>query len=370
VDDNLVTLAIHTFRKADEIKTFLESEGVGVYLQNINPIRPVVSAGVRVRISETDLPRALSLIENSEFSGDIDPRTKLRKEKRVLIPVDFSDYSVHACETGFEYASRAGLKVDILHVFLSPTQTESPLWGESFVMQGKNEEKNAAFVNEAREEFRRFEAFVKQQIADGRWADAQFNCIFREGLPEEEITAWCDEFYPALVVMGTRGKSRKGAELIGSVTAEVLETVRVPLLAIPEKTPFRHLSDVRRIAFGTNFGQKDLIAFDNLVKLLSNYEIEYCLFHLTNRPDVWSEIKLAGIKEYFSAQYQNIPIRYSIIDTKNYFILPLDRFIRQENIDIIALPIYRRNILSRLFNSGTARKMLFHTDTPVFAVRG
>ena len=38
--------------------------------------------------------------------------------------------------------------------------------------------------------------------------------------------------------MGTRGKSQKDIDLIGSVTAEVIERSRVPVLAIPENTPF------------------------------------------------------------------------------------------------------------------------------------
>ena len=38
--------------------------------------------------------------------------------------------------------------------------------------------------------------------------------------------------------MGTRGKSQKDMDLIGSVTGEVIEVNRVPVLAIPENVPF------------------------------------------------------------------------------------------------------------------------------------
>ena len=49
MEDKLVTLAIHTFEKAQILKTMLETEGIEVYIHNVNQIQPVVSAGVRVR---------------------------------------------------------------------------------------------------------------------------------------------------------------------------------------------------------------------------------------------------------------------------------------------------------------------------------
>ena len=49
MEDKLVTLAIHTFEKAQILKTILETEGIEVYIHNVNQIQPVVSAGVRVR---------------------------------------------------------------------------------------------------------------------------------------------------------------------------------------------------------------------------------------------------------------------------------------------------------------------------------
>ena len=65
MEDKLVTLAIHTFEKAQILKTMLETEGIEVYIHNVNQIQPVVSAGVRVRIKESDLPHALRIIEDS-----------------------------------------------------------------------------------------------------------------------------------------------------------------------------------------------------------------------------------------------------------------------------------------------------------------
>ena len=56
-EEKLVTLAIHSYEKAQILKSLLETEGIEAYLHNVNQIQPVISAGVRVRIKETDLPQ-------------------------------------------------------------------------------------------------------------------------------------------------------------------------------------------------------------------------------------------------------------------------------------------------------------------------
>ena len=43
----------------------LENEGIETYIHNVNQIQPVVSSGVRLRIKESDLPRALK--NNGKF---------------------------------------------------------------------------------------------------------------------------------------------------------------------------------------------------------------------------------------------------------------------------------------------------------------
>ena len=40
MEDKLVTLAIHTFEKAQILKTILETEGIEVYIHNVNQIQP------------------------------------------------------------------------------------------------------------------------------------------------------------------------------------------------------------------------------------------------------------------------------------------------------------------------------------------
>ena len=70
MEDKLVTLAILTYAKAQILKNVLANEGIESYIHNINLIQPIISTGVRVRIKESDLPKALSIIESSAWLAE------------------------------------------------------------------------------------------------------------------------------------------------------------------------------------------------------------------------------------------------------------------------------------------------------------
>ena len=109
MEDKLVTLAILTYSKAQILKNVLEGEGIEAYIHNVNLIQPVISSGVRIRIKESDLPRALKIIESSTWLADDVVKEQVpdnhHREKKILVPVDFSGYSQKACEFAFNFAA-------------------------------------------------------------------------------------------------------------------------------------------------------------------------------------------------------------------------------------------------------------------------
>ncbi|WP_071149622.1 MULTISPECIES: universal stress protein [Bacteroides] len=371
MEDKLVTLAILTYAKAQILKTILEDEGIETYIHNVNQIQPVISSGVRVRIKESDLPHALKIIESSAWLSEDVVGGKVSQTKstsnKVLIPVDFSGYSMKACEFGFNYAQNTGAEVVLLHVYFTPIYSTSLPYGDIFNYQLSDDENVKTILQKVHAELNGLLDKVKEKIASGQFPNVKYMCVLREGIPEEEILRYVKDCCPRIVIMGTRGKNQKDLDLIGSVTAEVIERSRVPVLAIPENTPFRQFSEVKHIAFITNFDQRDLIAFDSLIASFKSFRFSVSLIHLSGIKDTWDEIKLGGIKEYFHKQYPQLDIHYDVVQDDD-LLNNLEQYIEKENIDIIALTSYRRNIFYRLFNPSIARKMIFHSDTPMLVL--
>ena len=366
MEDKLVTLAILTYTKAQILKNVLENEGIETYIHNVNQIQPVVSSGVRLRIKESDLPRALKITESSTWLsesivGEKEPEIE-NKSNKILIPVDFSNYSMKACEFAFNLAKTKNAEVILLHVYFTPIYASSLPYGDVFNYQTGDEETVKTIIHKVHSDLNALSAKIKEKIASGEFPDIKY-------IPEEDILRYAKAQRPAVIIMGTRGKNQKDIDLIGSVTAEVIDRSHTTVLAIPENTPFKKFSEVKHIAFITNFDQRDLIAFEAFFNTWKSFHFSVSLIHLTESKDTWNEIKLAGIKEYFHKQYPGLEIHYDVVMNDN-LLKGLDQYIKNNQIDIITLTSYKRNIFARLFNPSIARKMLFHSDTPLLVING
>ena len=226
MEDKLVTLAILTYTKAQILKNVLENEGIETYIHNVNQIQPVVSSGVRLRIKESDLPRALKITESSTWLsesivGEKEPKTE-NKSNKILIPVDFSNYSMKACEFAFNLSKTENAEVILLHVYFTPIYASSLPYGDVFNYQIGDEESVKTIIQKVHSDLNALSEKIKEKVTSGDFPNIKYSCILREGIPEEEILRYAKEQRPMVIIMGTRGKNQKDIDLIGSVTAEVL----------------------------------------------------------------------------------------------------------------------------------------------------
>ena len=369
-EDRLITIAIYTYEKAQIIKGILENEDIPVAIQNVNLIQPVISSGVRVRIRERDLPHALQILEQYSIFEEKDTESELQTvhhPKRILIPIDFSDYSLKACQIGFDFAKNIDAKIMLLHAYFSPYFPGAIPVTDAFTYEVSEDEALKQVQDRVAKEMKTFTETLHNQIKEGLLPDIDFDYTLREGIPEDEINHFSKEYHPTLIVMGTRGKNQKEIDLIGSVTAEVLDSTKFPVFAIPENVPFTMIDEVNNIAFFTSFDQQDLIALDTFMRLFGSFDFKITFVHMTTKQDTWNEIKLAGIKDYFRKQYPGREASYTLIDGAG-FLDGVETLVRKEKIDVLAIANRKRNIFARLFNPSIAHKMLFHADTPLLVL--
>ncbi|MDR1746918.1 MAG: universal stress protein [Tannerella sp.] len=371
MEEELVTLAIHTFEKAQILKTILEAEGVEVSIHNVNLIQPVISAGVRVRIKKSDLPHALRIIEDVRWLNDSDEEKEVQEvRKKILIPVDFSDYSIKACEIGINYANLIDAEVMLLHAYFNAYMPSSFPYVAYEMGAGTtdNDESFKEIVRKVEADIGNLCAHIDRKMKEGTLPDIKYEYTLREGLPEEEIISFAKDYRPTLIVMGTHGKKQKNRDLLGSVTGEIIELTKAPLLAIPEEIPFDDLKYAKQVAFATSFNQHDLIAFDKFVELVGNYkDATIQLFNISTSKNEWNEIRLTGFNEYLKKNYPDLKIEYTVISDGD-LLEAVEKFVTDKHIDVIALSAHRRSMITRLFNPSIACKMLFHSNTPLLVI--
>lgn len=378
-DKRLITVAIHTGDRAQALKQLLESEGVYATLQNVNLEQPVVSAGVRVRIYEEDLPLALRIIENREiFLNPESTGETLSEGLAVLVPVDFSPHSEAALKPAFNLAYSHGGKVIVLHSFVAPYPT-APLQisdslsfdsftGDDNLMQ--QAESAEQVQNEARQMMEQLRRRIREDIRSGQLPPVKFSVMVTEGVPEESIARVVKEKNPWCMVMGTRAAHQKERELVGSVSAEVLDTCRSLAITIPEGSSLTDLSQVSHVTLLSTFSQDDILALDAVHRMLpADRPINITVVGVPTRHFVKSQEHTASeaLRDYCMVHYPNFKLEMLTPD-KNRLLDEYARLEQSHHIDLMVVSNRKKNAFARLFNPGMAHRVLFHFDVAMLVV--
>lgn len=371
-EDRLITVAIHTYDHAVALKNMLEREGVTAVLHNVNLSTPVVSSGVRVRIKESDLPQALRIIENSEIFAPKKEcaQTSDDAEPIILVPVDFSDYSMKATVMAFDVAYRHKARIMLLHSFINPALSKRVQLTDSFSFElAESQEVGNALMRAARITMDLFETQLRQRIKDGEIPPVKFSNLITEGVPEDVINETAKTLSPILIVMGTRGADRKEEELIGSVTAEVLDSCRFPVFSIPENITLERISDISHLLFFSNLEQEDLLALEAIHRLFVHTPLEITIVHVPGKKELSSNDRKAikSLVEYCRNHYPSFTFNSDEIALGT---LGDDyrRIAREHKVNLVALPNKKRNVFFRFFNPSLAHKLLLHADIPMLVI--
>ena len=148
--------------------------------------------------------------------------------KRILVPIDFSDFSIDALKYGVSVARHFGAKILLLHVISQELLNEvkavqyfsgiidSP---EKFLARKKRD------INE------RIEKILKGETDQTLFEEP----LIEVGIPAEEIIRVAKERKVDLVVIGTHGGSGLTHILMGSVAERVVRRSPCPVLSVRGK---------------------------------------------------------------------------------------------------------------------------------------
>lgn len=356
--ERLITLAIHTLEYAKTVCEMLEREGITAELHNINLDHPVVAPGVRIRIKESDLPLALRIVENREILATTTTATT-NENRTILVPTDFSDHSFNAALLAFNLARRFQTDLTFIHAYLDPDRSANIQLSDVYNYDSL-QTANSTIVADAHESMERFLDRVKDAIKKGVIPAVKFRTVIREGVPEDIIDKYAKEHSPHLIIMGTREALRKERDLVGSVTAELLDGSRHSVISLPALCNLRDLGSINEITFFCNLDQTDILALDTLKRVFPDKKIRINLVYIERHYHHESKKAVDNLLEYCNTHFPGY--------TFTFRHTPADQLILSPEEELIVVPNKRKNIISRLFNPGLAHRILFRTDIPMMVI--
>lgn len=368
-----ICLVIHTLQRALRLKEILEAHGIDVILEDVDLQNESASIQAKQIVIDIDnLTTALKILESGDLVSS--PFSMPRMDgggNTLLIPVDFSPSSMLAVKVGFYLAKKLDLEPVILHAYLTPQFTPTDYYENQIdpieLPEVTEIEEEIDLKNIASSQLSKFKKQVNIAIGERKVVNVKFSTTLLEGVAEQVINEYCRQNKPQLLVMSTRGVDRKESDLVGSVTAEVIDSCRVPILTVPDNYMPREVEGIKKIALFCTFTPFDAVTVRALMRMFNYPQCEVWLIPANESNLSRQDARLDKLNSYLSETYPTA-VFHSHKREKGKFDDNMRDFLDENKIDMIIVPNKKSNAISRFFHPTLAHKILFERDIPLLVL--
>lgn len=283
---------------------------------------------------------------------------------KFLVPVIFTDYSLHAVHYALTLAGKFPAEVTLLHCFGDYLPREAEEEGE------RSDNKHLENLENQEQAARlRLEQFREENSAHLRAGQQlSLQCRFEYGYPEDLIPKISTKERFDVVVMGTKTKGETIKETLGSITGDVIRKSTVPVLAVPAGAAAR-LEQLSRVMFLLERNDRDYLSLHHLIRLVSAFPTEInAVLYCKTRADKNDIRRMDQLRSYCDSTYHHVKINFDIITGRNY-IESLESYLAENPADLLAMTRQKRKSLSKLFSPSITRQLLFRTDQPLLVFK-
>jgi len=367
MEDKVITIIRCPYSRAHLIKGQLEAEGIECFLSNINLVQPDIATGVNVKINKSDADRAYTIIENMKDNFGVDKLKavkKLRDIRRILVPVDFSEFSLVAIDYAIGLAQILKAEVKLFYSYYNPVIDSDPnLDGQAYTLQMDSVISNLA--TEAKLQMKNLKSEVQKRIQLQNLSNVKLSYTLDTGSPDEVILHQINKYKPGIVIMGTKGRGESSYSILGSVTQKIIKNAEIPVLTIPEKSKFKGIDFENKVMFATNFDSSDFKSLRKLMTLVRPFNMNINFVHFSSEESLTlDQAKMDRLRKHFLKEYQDYKISCDTVVNEN-IVEGMQEYIAENKIDLIALTTHKRGMIEKLFNLSLAKKMLFHSNIPL-----
>lgn len=367
---DLITLVVHTEERALRLKEILEFHDICVTLEDVVlPGLPLQVAPKKVRIPVDSLALGLKILESGEATSS--PLAVIKMTgmgSHLLIPVDFSPSSMMAVRVGFFIAEKFDVEPIILHSYIAPLFTSPDIPGDVTSDSAEAEAAETADLRRiASAKLSKFKKEVENARTEGIVPNIKFSTTLLEGIPEQVIQEYCKQNHPVMVVMATRGINKKESDLVGSVTAEVIDSCRVPVFTVPEDYKPLGVEGIKRVAMFCTFTGFDIVTVRGLMRTFDYPACDFHLIPISDRPISNAIGKLENLRRYMSDMFPTATFHASGV-ARGKFDERVSALLTENDIQLIIVPNKKSSAFSRFFHPTLAHRILFDRDVPLLVL--
>jgi nucleotide-binding universal stress UspA family protein len=369
MEDKLITIStFEHINQASMAKDWLYSAGIESYILDHGislEAATQLEGQFEMQVFGADVTKALEIIGNMN-SKEIPEYNSLKEEnyylKKILVPVDYSTYSLNAACYAAHVAKQKGASITLIHVYFNPVT--DPVSSDHFYAFPANiAETMNDVVQNATDLMKGFRQNLDNYLKERKISDISIKAELIGGIAEETILDFASAGEYDMLIVGVRGKG-VGENWLGSFMSEIINKSRIPVLAIPGNASFKE-SIYKRLMYATNFDKSDGKAIQELIRIAKPLETHISVVHIDDqRNNPFINYDLSHFREKYVGDIGNAKMDFDLIISKN-LTSGIHDYIIEHQIDIISLTAHKRNMLTSFFKPSVTKELLFRLEIPM-----
>ena len=192
-------------REAYYFRFKLGIEGIDAYIIETEKKENGEIIPLQVQVNLKNVEKAIDLLCEMRMAKDFQNiEEKIKNIRRILVPIDFSDYSYSAALFAFSIAKSINAEIKLLHIFKDPFMGGTFLGNrtsyENFTQNVMNE-----MFQMAQNNMVLFIDKLKQKLQEYNLEDVSYHYVLQKGKPEYQIVKISETYKPYMIVLGTKG---------------------------------------------------------------------------------------------------------------------------------------------------------------------
>lgn len=283
--------------------------------------------------------------------------------RKILCPVDFSEFSGLALKYAAALASENDAKLVVLHSIPDLALTLS------FVEGNYQETVHEAIYSRSSAELQDFLCALP--------ANTRYEQKIATGSPTEAILKVAEEEQADLIVMGTHGHSGYERFFVGSVTNKVLHKASVPVLVVCKPSQHFIRSDeyrpvrIDRILCAVDFEPNNARIAQVALSLARTYQSEISFLHVFRdepRDPVQVQQATSKLKELVKPEEENW-CKVDFLLKHGNIVRNVLNTLNENKINLLVMGHHTRKPIEEYFLGSVAKNVVTESSCPVLVVR-
>ena len=320
---------------------------------------------IELQVKEEDVGKALDIIDtvSKKYGPEFqEPDQMISSIKNILVPIDFSKYSLNAAKYAVHVALQKNAKITLVHAYFNPVT--NPLCYDNFYTFPSNVADALREIEEnANDKMKDLLRNLKVYMADNQIVGIDPVTKLIGGIAEEAILEFAETGQFDLIVLGSRGRALSDY-WFGSFTLNIIEKAKIPVLTIPEDASFK-VKNFKRLMYATDFDKSDGMAIRKLLNIARPIDVEIFVVHidLTNE-NPFINYDLVHFKKKYIGALEEVDMKFDLIKNPN-LVKGIEKYITEKDIDILAVTTHKRNLITSLLKPSITKELVFEINIPL-----